>query len=50
MEENKNQTLTDKIWDIFSSVKFAVVIFALISLTSIIGTIIEQNAAPEKEY
>ncbi|HBG93225.1 MAG: hypothetical protein A2X54_04680 [Nitrospirae bacterium GWF2_44_13] len=48
MEENKNQTLTDKIWDIFSSVKFAVVIFALIALTSIIGTIIEQNAAPEK--
>ncbi|MDP2279912.1 MAG: cytochrome c biogenesis protein ResB, partial [Nitrospirota bacterium] len=48
MEENKNQTLTDKIWDIFSSIKFAVVIFALIALTSIIGTIIEQNAAPEK--
>ncbi len=48
MEENKNQTLTDKIWNIFSSIKFAVVIFALIALTSIIGTIIEQNAAPEK--
>ncbi len=48
MEENKNQTLTDKIWDFFSSIKFAVVIFALIALTSIIGTIIEQNAAPEK--
>ncbi|MDI6743937.1 MAG: cytochrome c biogenesis protein ResB [Thermodesulfovibrionales bacterium] len=48
MEENKNQTLTDKIWDIFSSVKSAVVLFALIALTSIIGTIIEQNAATEK--
>jgi cytochrome c biogenesis protein len=48
LEKETNQSLTDKIWDIFSSVKFAVVIFALIALTSIIGTIIEQNAAPEK--
>ena len=27
----------------FSSIKLAVVIFALIAITSIIGTIIEQN-------
>ena len=48
MEENKNKSLTDKIWDFFSSIKLAVVIFALIALTSMIGTIIEQNAEPEK--
>jgi len=48
VEKNKNQNLTDKIWDFFSSITLAVVIFALIALTSIIGTIIEQNAAPEK--
>ena len=48
MEEKKNQTLTDKIWNLFSSIKLAVVIFALIAITSIIGTIIEQNTAPEK--
>jgi cytochrome c biogenesis protein len=48
VEENKNQTLMDKIWNLFSSITFAVVIFTLIALTSIIGTIIEQNAASEK--
>jgi len=48
VEENKKQTLSDKIWDFFSSITLAVVIFALIALTSIVGTIIEQNAAPEK--
>ncbi|MDP2276672.1 MAG: cytochrome c biogenesis protein ResB, partial [Nitrospirota bacterium] len=48
MEENKNQTLTDKTWNLFSSITFAVVLIALIAITSIIGTIIEQNAAPER--
>lgn len=36
------------IWDVFASVKFAAVIFAMIALTSIVGTLLEQNAAPEK--
>lgn len=48
MEENKNKTVVDKIWDFFASIKLAVVLFALIALTSIIGTILEQNAEPEK--
>src|SRR5574340_1207781 len=48
VEENKNQTLIDKIWNLFSSITLAVVIFTLIALTSIIGTVIEQNAASEK--
>jgi cytochrome c biogenesis protein len=38
----------DQIWNIFSSVKLAVIVFALISVTSIIGTIIEQQAESEK--
>ncbi|MGD1076643.1 MAG: cytochrome c biogenesis protein ResB [Thermodesulfovibrionales bacterium] len=42
------KTVIDKIWDFFASVKLAVIIFALLSLTSIIGTIIEQNVDPAK--
>jgi len=48
MEQEKNRTFVEKIWDIFSSVRFAVVIFALISTTSIIGTILDQKAEPAK--
>lgn len=48
MEQEKKKTLIDKIWDFLASVKLAIVIFALISLTSIIGTILEQRAEPAK--
>lgn len=48
MEQGNNKTFADKIWDLFASVKLAVVIFALISLTSIVGTILEQRAEPAK--
>jgi cytochrome c biogenesis protein len=48
MEKEKDKTVIDKIWDIFASVKLAVVIFSLIALTSIVGTVIEQQAEPEK--
>lgn len=47
MPEDK-KTFIDKIWDTFASVKFAIVIFSLISLTAIIGTILEQRAEPAK--
>jgi cytochrome c biogenesis protein len=40
------QSIVEKIWSFFSSVKLAVGIFAIISLTSIIGTIVEQQAEP----
>jgi cytochrome c biogenesis protein len=40
--------LVDKVWDFFASVKLAIVIFAVISFTSIAGTILEQNAEPAK--
>jgi cytochrome c biogenesis protein len=45
-EERK--TATDRIWSLFASVKFAIVIFSLISLTAIIGTILEQRAEPAR--
>lgn len=48
MEKGKQKTFIDRIWDFFSSVKLAIVVFALIGLTSIVGTILEQNAPPEK--
>ncbi|MDI6800747.1 MAG: cytochrome c biogenesis protein ResB [Thermodesulfovibrionales bacterium] len=34
----------DKIWQIFSSVKTAIVLFVIISVSSIIGTVVVQNA------
>ncbi len=43
MEQGKNKTFVDKIWDFFASIRLAIIIFALISLTSIIGTILEQR-------
>lgn len=48
MEQEKNKTLVDKIWDLFASVKLAIVIFALISSTSVVGTILDQKAEPAK--
>ncbi len=46
--ETKNKSFVDRVWDFFASVKLAIVLFALIALTSIVGTVIEQNAPPEK--
>ena len=48
MEKEKDKTLVGKVWEFFASVKFAIVIFALISLTSIIGTVLQQRAEPAK--
>jgi len=48
LEQRKNKTFADKTWDFFASVRLAIIIFALISLTSIIGTILEQQAEPAK--
>lgn len=46
MEQKK--TVVDRIWDFFTSIKLAIVLFLLIALTSIVGTIIEQRAEPQK--
>lgn len=48
MVKEKEKTIIDKIWDMFASVKLAVVIFSLIGLSSIVGTVLEQNVEPEK--
>ncbi|MGO9378912.1 MAG: cytochrome c biogenesis protein ResB [Dissulfurispiraceae bacterium] len=49
MNTNKEkQGIVDRVWRFFSSVSLAVVVFAIISLTSIVGTIIEQQAEPER--
>jgi cytochrome c biogenesis protein len=48
MEKQKNKSVVDSVWDLFASVKLAVVIFSLIALTSMVGTVLEQNAEPEK--
>ena len=48
MEKEKEKTIIDKVWDFFASVKLAVVIFFFIALTSMVGTVLEQNAPEEK--
>ena len=48
MEKEKSNTIIDRIRDFLASVKFAIVIFALISLVSIVGTVLEQRADPAK--
>jgi cytochrome c biogenesis protein len=48
MEKGKNKSIIDLVWDLFASVKLAVVIFSLIALTSMVGTVLEQNAEPER--
>lgn len=44
----QTKSFVDKIWDFFASIKLAAVTFALIALSSIVGTILEQQAAPAK--
>lgn len=48
MEKEAKKTLVDRIWDFLASVKLAIIIFAVIALTSIVGTVLEQQAAPER--
>lgn len=48
MKKAENKTITDKIWGLFASIKLAVVMFSLIALTSIVGTVVEQNVEPAK--
>jgi cytochrome c biogenesis protein len=48
MAKSKDKNIIDRIWDFLASVKLAIIVFSLIALTSIIGTILEQQASPEK--
>jgi cytochrome c biogenesis protein len=45
----KTDGIADKIWDFFCSLKLTIIIMLLLAITSIIGTIIQQNA-PAAEY
>jgi len=45
---SKQQSFTDQLWDFFCSLKLAIVTLILLALTSIIGTVIEQNLAPQE--
>ncbi len=45
---SQKSSIVDRIWSGLASIKLAVIVFALISLTSIIGTLLEQNGNPEK--
>jgi len=48
LEQEKRKSFVDNIWEALASVKLAIIIFALISLTSIVGTILEQRADPAR--
>jgi cytochrome c biogenesis protein len=42
------EIIADKVWKFFSSVKLAVVLLIILAIVSVIGTVIQQNEAPEK--
>jgi cytochrome c biogenesis protein len=44
----KKKELYERIWGFFASVKLAIMIFAVVSLTSIVGTVLQQNADAAK--
>src|SRR5512145_3566841 len=47
------EVAADKIWKFFASVKLAVVLLIILAVVSVVGTVIEQNQAPEdylREY
>lgn len=50
METQKGivEIVAEKIWKFFSSVKLAVVLLIILAIVSVIGTVIQQNEAPEK--
>lgn len=47
-KEEKKISIIDQIWNFFSSVTLAVIVFTLISVTSLVGTIVEQQAEPQR--
>jgi cytochrome c biogenesis protein len=48
MSEKKPASVTDKIWSVLSSVTLAVVLIAILAVTSIVGTVIEQSTDYDK--
>lgn len=45
----KSMSFTDQIWDFFCSLKLTIILLLLLAVTSIIGTVLQQNA-PASEY
>jgi len=45
-QSNKSDNLTNQVWKFFASVKLSVVLLLALAATSVIGTVIPQNAAP----
>lgn len=50
VDENRTLSPMDRVWSFFTSVKLAIVTLIVLAVTSIIGTIIEQNQPPEKYH
>lgn len=47
-EEKESNDVFNIVWDFLSSVKLAVAVFIILALSSIVGTIVEQQAEPAK--
>ena len=47
-EEKKKEDVFETAWKFLASVKLAVAVFIILALSSIIGTIVEQQAEPAK--
>jgi len=45
---SNKQNFTDRIWDFFCSLKLTIITLLLLAVTSIIGTVLQQNAKPEE--
>lgn len=48
MNQKKSQSPIDRIWNLFASVTLAIILIAALAITSIVGTVIEQNAGYAK--
>ncbi|MBI5057960.1 MAG: cytochrome c biogenesis protein ResB [Nitrospirae bacterium] len=48
MEEKEKKDIFESVWSFLASVKLAIGVFIIIALSSIIGTIVEQQAEPAK--
>ena len=46
--EHPSVNYVEKLWDLFCSLKLAIITLILLALTSIIGTVIEQGMTPEE--
>ncbi|MDH4027834.1 MAG: cytochrome c biogenesis protein ResB [Nitrospirota bacterium] len=46
--EKENKDIFEKVWGFFASVKLAIFLLIILALSSIIGTIVEQNAEPAR--